>query len=191
MSHRQEDFDFSPENLSGSLLLAHPSMQDPNFHRTVILLSACGTEEGALGVVLNRPVGKTLGEVNGEYAYSPLAEVPLYVGGPVNQEQMLLAAWHWDTNAGSFKLFFGISQDQALAFMSDNPDIQVRAFLGYSGWSDGQLESELEANAWVVTPVAEEAVVHDGGEEIWRSLLTRIRPELLFLANQPDDPSLN
>lgn len=178
-------------NLSGSLLAAHPSMQDPNFSRAVILLSAHSEEEGAFGVVINRPTGKTLGEVNGDFAYGPLANVPVYSGGPVNSDQMLLAAWQWDKDGGSFKLYFGISEEKARDFVREHPDVEVRGFLGYSGWTEGQIEGELAANAWVVSPIVDDIIAAQDEEDIWRSILSRVRPELLFLADLPDDPSRN
>ena len=77
-------------SLAGSLLLAHPALRDPNFRRSVILMST-HSADGAMGVVLNRPLGKRLGELNGEFALSPLAGVPLFGGGPVEPGQLLLA----------------------------------------------------------------------------------------------------
>src|SRR4051812_22924204 len=84
------------KSLAGQLLLAHPALRDPNFKRTVILLSVHNAE-GAMGVVLNRPLNKQLGEVNAEFALSPLAGVPLYYGGPVNPEQLIIVSWQWLT----------------------------------------------------------------------------------------------
>ena len=72
-------------HLAGSLLLAHPAMRDPNFRRSVVLLSAHG-DDGAMGVVLNRPLGKQLGDLNAQFAASAIAGVPVYKGGPVQTE---------------------------------------------------------------------------------------------------------
>src|ERR1043165_4098102 len=80
------------ETFAGSLLLAHPAMRDPNFRHSVVLMSA-HSSEGAMGVVLNRPLGKRLGQLSGDFALGALASVPLFTGGPVNNEQLVLAAW--------------------------------------------------------------------------------------------------
>ena len=80
------------ETLAGSLLLAHPVMRDPNFRHSVVLMSVHNAE-GAMGVVLNRPMNQRLGELNGEFALGPLAGVPLFKGGPVHPEQLIIAAW--------------------------------------------------------------------------------------------------
>jgi len=179
------------ENLSGSLLIAHPALLDPNFNRSVILLSAHSPEDGSLGVIINRPLGKTLGEQSEEFAYSVLREVPIYLGGPVQQEHMLLAAWSWDADDSIFRLYFGISEEKATEMLLGDPSVRVRAFLGYSGWGKGQLESEREQHAWLVTPVDGPFLMEQEAEKLWHNLLIKVQPELAFLANAPEDPSLN
>src|SRR3954469_9579990 len=100
------------DTLAGSLLLAHPAMRDPNFKRSVVLLSA-HNDEGAMGVVLNRPLGKQLAEINSEFAFGPLAGVPLYSGGPVEPEQLILVSWQWLEEESAFQLYFGIEPEKA------------------------------------------------------------------------------
>ncbi len=186
------DFNEPEENptLSGTLLIAHPGLLDPNFRRTVVLISAHSGKDGALGVVLNRPMGKTLGDQKAEFTSGPLANVPLYYGGPVNSDEMILAAWNWE-NDKVFRLYFGISREKASEMMQSDPGTDLRAFIGYAGWSGGQLESELKQNAWVVCPVEANALAREGGEPLWRHILSRVKPELAFLANTPEDPSRN
>src|SRR5471032_3363970 len=122
------------QSLAGSLLLAHPALSDPNFRHTVILMSAHNSE-GAMGVVLNRPFGQRLGELNGEFSLGPLASVPVFRGGPVQTEQLVLAAWQ--THDEGFKLYFGIEPEKA-AQLATEEGMHLRAFLGYSGWTGGQ-----------------------------------------------------
>lgn len=177
----------SRESLAGSLLLAHPSMRDPNFRRSVVLMSAHNAE-GAMGVVLNRPMGKRLGEISGDFALGPLASVPLYRGGPVQMEQLVLAAWQ--TRDDGFRLHFGIEPDKALQLLSEE-DTHVRGFLGYSGWSAGQLENEMKMNTWVVADVPEDLLTHAQDESLWRTVLGREGAEWRLLANEPEDPALN
>src|SRR4051812_5635172 len=125
----------SQESLAGALLLAHPSLRDPNFRRAVVLMSAHGPE-GAMGVVLNRPLGRRLGELKGDFALGPLAGVPLCQGGPVEDKQLVLVAWQ--TREDGFRLHFGIEPDKALQLL-DEDGTTLRAYVGYSGWSAGQL----------------------------------------------------
>lgn len=175
------------KNLVGSLLLAHPALRDPNFRRTVILMSA-HSNEGAMGVVLNRPAGKRLGELNGDFSLGPLAGVPVFRGGPVETQQLILAAWQ--PHDDGFKLFFGIEPDKA-AQLATEQGTHLRAFLGYSGWSGGQLEGELKQNTWVISAVPPDLLNQTQDDGLWRSVLGGMSNEWRLLANEPDDTSLN
>jgi putative transcriptional regulator len=175
--------------LAGSLLLAHPAMQDPNFRRSVVLLSAHG-DDGAMGVVLNRPMGRHLGDLNAQFAAGPLARVPVYQGGPVQKEQLIIAAWQPDPQAAGFKLYFGIDVDKAETLQAQE-GVHLRAFLGYSGWAKGQLEKELQHNTWVVTPVNPDLMDQKDGHDLWRAILAGLSPEWKLLAGEPEDLSGN
>ena len=175
--------------LAGSLLLAHPAMRDPNFHRSVVLISAHG-DDGAMGVVLNRPLDKQLGDLNGEFAAGPLAGIPVYRGGPVQSEQLILAAWQPEPLEGGFKLYFGIDIDRARA-LQGKEGVRLRAFLGYSGWSKGQLENELRHNSWVVSPLQAEMLERHDGPALWRSILGGLSPMWRLMAGEPEDLEKN
>lgn len=177
----------SRETLAGSLLLAHPAMKDPNFRRSVVLMSSHNAE-GAMGVVLNRPMGKRLGELSGDFALSTLAGVPLFHGGPVQNEQLVLAAWQ--VRSDGFRLHFGIDPEKAEQLLAEE-GTHVRGFLGYSGWSAGQLENEMRLRTWVVADVPEDLLSHAQDESLWRTVLSREGAEWRLLAGEPDDPELN
>lgn len=186
------EFDFdATTNLSGSLLIAHPSMLDRHFHKTVVLVSSHTLAKGSLGVIINRPTGKTLGEHNDDFAFSPLSDVLLYQGGPVNSDEMLFVAWLWSDSGDTFKLHFGITPEKAEELLREDPSIEIRGFLGYAGWSEGQLEAELGQGAWLVTQVAREVMEEFCGAELWHQILLKAEPDLSFLANVPKDPSRN
>lgn len=175
------------ENLAGSMLLAHPTLRDPNFRRTVVLMSLHNAD-GAMGVVLNRPLGKNLGELNAEFSYGPLASVPLFSGGPVQTEQLLLVAWQ--PHAEGFKLHFGVEPDRAKELLAEE-GTALRAFLGYSGWSGGQLEDELKQNTWIVTDVPVELLAQAQQDGLWKTVLGGLGEEWRLLAEEPEDTSLN
>ncbi|HVS52312.1 MAG TPA: YqgE/AlgH family protein [Opitutaceae bacterium] len=177
----------SKDTLAGSLLLAHPAMRDPNFRRSVVLMSAHNAE-GAMGVVLNRPLGKRLGELSGDFALGPLAAVRLFKGGPVQTEQLVLAAWQ--VRPDGFRLHFGIEPDKALQLLGEE-ETQVRGFLGYSGWSGGQLEKEMKQRTWIVADVPEDLLAQAQDENLWRTVLGREGAEWRLLANEPEDPEQN
>jgi putative transcriptional regulator len=177
----------SRDTLAGSLLLAHPAMKDPNFRRSVVLMSSHNAE-GAMGVVLNRPLGKRLGELSGDFALGPLASVPLFNGGPVQNEQLVLAAWQ--TRDDGFRLHFGVEPEKAVSLLEEE-DTHVRGFLGYSGWSAGQLEKEMKMRTWVVVDVPEDLLTQSQDESLWRTVLGREGAEWRLLAEEPDHPEAN
>lgn len=178
-------------SLAGSLLIAHPCLLDPNFRKTVILLSAHGPQDGAFGVVINRPLGKDFSFFNSEAAGSPLSKIPIYYGGPVKQAEIILAAWRWDPEVKGLRLVFGMAPAHAEQLMREDPGLDMRGFLGYSGWSGGQLESELSARAWLVSPIKDGMLRRGQDNTLWRESVRSLQPELLILADAPDDPSRN
>jgi putative transcriptional regulator len=177
------------ENLAGSLLLAHPKLQDPNFTRTVVLMSLHNAD-GAMGVVLNRPLDKKLSDLGPEFSQSELAEVPIYCGGPVKPEQLILVAWQTSSADGTFKLYFGVDPDKLRELMRES-DLEVRAFLGYSGWAGGQLEMEMKRSTWLVSTVPPEMLDAFDGVELWKQIIGGMSPEWRVVADEPDDPSVN
>jgi len=173
----------------GQLLLASPSLRDPNFKRAVILMSA-HDKEGAMGVVLNRPLPRQLGELNGEFAQTTLAGIQIYQGGPVETEKLIFVSWRRDPVQMEFQLNFGLDVEQAIAVVG-TPGVTLRAFLGYSGWGKGQLEKEMLQNTWFTAPLADYNLGAEEGVGLWRMILGSLDPELKFLADEPDDPTLN
>lgn len=153
-------------------------------------MTAHSEEEGALGVVVNRPMGQTLGEYDPGLSDSELADMPLYSGGPVASNRMILVAWKWATDDGTFKLLFGIDEMKAKKLLQEEPEFELRGFLGYSGWSGGQLEDEIGQGAWIISPLTSELETIGGGA-LWRTIVSRQSPEMRLLAQEPDDPSLN
>lgn len=177
------------ETLAGSLLLAHPVLRDPNFRRAVVLLSVHGGE-GAMGVIFNRPTGRTLSDVNGQFALTALAAVPVYTGGPVQPEQLLLCAWQLNADDGKFRLFFGLEPERAESLVGED-GMHVRAFVGYAGWSAGQLEGELKQRTWAVSPIPHNMMEFEQDERMWRGLLGDLNHEWRLLADEPENPGLN
>ena len=186
---RHSEFTEAALPFAGSLLVAHPSLLDPNFKRSVILLTA-HSDEGSLGIVVNRPLGQTLGEFDLKLSGSDLAAVPLYQGGPVSDDKLILVAWKWTPEEGSFKLYFGIDEEKARLLQAEDSGFQLRGFIGHSGWTEGQLDAEIEEGAWVTSALMPE-IESLGGDAVWRLMLHRDSPQMGLLADEPDDPSLN
>ncbi len=178
------------KSLAGFLLGAHPELLDPNFKQSVILLSAHNHEEGALGVIINRPTGKSLGGLREDLNTPLLRNLAVYEGGPVATDDVLLVAWNWDLNRQSFRLYFGMEPTALQELIDSDPTIEARAFLGYSGWSAGQLENELSRSDWAIGSFGQ-PFGKMPPQNLWRGLLDAVRPEWGIIADSPDDPSVN
>ena len=178
------------QSLAGFLLGAHPSLLDPNFNQSVVLLSAHNMEDGALGVIVNRPTGKSLGSFRNDLKTPLLRNLPVYEGGPVSESEILLVAWKWSPSQQNFRLFFGFDPQRLQALIDQDPTIEARAFLGYAGWSAGQLEQEVGRSDWAVSPFAQ-PLGKLPPQNLWRRVLDTVRPDWGVLADFPEDPSVN
>src|SRR2546430_10417105 len=137
-----------PRSLAGSLLVAHPNMLDPNFRRTVLFISAHDPDDGAIGVIINRPLEKNVADLVTEASLKDLADVPVFFGGPVGSNQLMLAAFEWHKGQGLKLNQHSLDPDGPVGDVSGGPS--VFALLGYAGWSAGQLEAEMKQIAWIV-----------------------------------------
>ena len=171
-------------SLSAKLLIASPSMAD--FFRRAVVLVVEHNDEGAFGLVLNRPSETTVGE-----AVPPLAELIgaehlLHVGGPVQPGAVTAVAEHPDPER-STKL---IVASVGMVDLDDLPELsRVRVFAGYAGWGPGQLDAELEAEAWIVEDAHPDDPFNEG--DLWAAVLLRKGGEFALLARMPADPSVN
>jgi putative transcriptional regulator len=171
-------------NLTGSILVSHPSLLDPQFRRTVLFLSHHSAEEGATGLVLNRPLDQSLSQIPG------VPEVPVFYGGPVEVDRILLASLQWRDHPTvvAFRAFVGRTGEE----MIDEEWMPgLRAFAGYAGWSRGQLEGEIAEHAWIVMPPTREVVEMDAPSEVWRNIMRRSGPLMHLLSEAPDHPERN
>src|SRR4029450_7834283 len=128
--------DESPRSLAGSLLVAQPNMLDPNFRRAVLFISAHDPDEGALGVIINRPLDKQVADIVSEASPKGLADIPVFLGGPVGKNQLLLATFEWEKGDG-LKLNHNIDLEKA-SEAADQKSPSVRAFVGHAGWGARQ-----------------------------------------------------
>ncbi len=143
-----------------------------------------------MGIVLNRPLGKKLGQLNAEFALSPLASIPLFQGGPVQTDQVLLCGWRFHEDGTGFQLMFGMDPQKAAEAQSQE-GMRLRAFLGYAGWESGQLENELKHNTWVVSPLMSNLLDLNQDETLWKAILAGISDDWKLLIDEPEDPTRN
>ncbi|HEY8545749.1 MAG TPA: YqgE/AlgH family protein [Acidimicrobiales bacterium] len=187
------DFAGAP-NLTGKLLIAEPMLEDPNFERSVVLLIE-HSEEGALGVVLNRPTDIDVGAVLEQWGALATDPPVLYVGGPVSQDSLVaLGRKRSGTEVAGWTQVLGDvgAVDLHLEPSDLAPALEgIRVFIGYSGWDAAQLEAELAQDAWMVVDAEVEDVFASDPETMWRAVLRRQGGKLARLANFPPHPSVN
>jgi putative transcriptional regulator len=179
-------------SLRGQLLVAAPALVDPNFRRTVVLVGDHG-EEGAMGIVLNRPSGVSVAE-----AVEPLVELVggdelVFVGGPVQPEAIVvLGEFEQPEHAASLVLGeIGFLPGEIESGEDVGPLGRVRVFAGYAGWGAGQLEGELAESSWIVEAALPEDVFAADPDALWSDVLRRKGGPYAVLSLMPPDPSLN
>jgi putative transcriptional regulator len=179
------------DRLQGHLLIAGASLLDPNFRRAVVLIGH-HDDDGAVGVVLNRP-----SEVEVADAAPPLARLVeqgarLFIGGPVESSAAVVLA-DLEHPERANVIAFG-----SIGFLPEEtgPDElgeirRARVFAGYAGWGPGQLEGELGEGSWIVEPAQPADVFTEDPDGLWGTVLRRKGPRFALLASMPFDPSMN
>jgi putative transcriptional regulator len=178
-----------PESLRGSLLIAAPQLLDPNFRRTVVLIADHG-DEGAMGVILNRPSGMTVADAAPDLEPLIGPDAPIFAGGPVQPTSGVVLAEVTEADEpvfGDVVLVPGLGE---LADVIDGAG-SVRVFAGYAGWGPGQLDDELGREDWILEPAQAADVFSEYPETLWGSVLERKGGQYALLARMPDDPSQN
>ena len=172
------------ESLSGQLLIASPSMSD-YFRRTVVIVVE-HSDEGAFGLVLNQPSERTVGEVSPELAELIGSEHVLHIGGPVQPNAVTAVGEHPERESATKLIVAGVG----MVDLEEPPELnRVRVFAGYTGWGPGQLDGEIEAEAWILEPAHPDDPFSEG--DLWATVLGRKGGEFTLLARMPADPSVN
>jgi putative transcriptional regulator len=180
------------ESARGQLLIAGPSLVDPNFWRTVVLIVE-HSDEGALGLVLNRPSETTVGEAVPQLDELLEPDDPVYLGGPVGPSSVIVLA-RFDDPGDAALLAFGDVGVLGTDFSLEEPVAGVRegrAFVGHAGWGPGQLDSELERGDWILEPARVDDAFSAEPERLWSNVLTRKGGSYALIARMPADPSMN
>jgi putative transcriptional regulator len=178
------------DSLAGQLLISSPSLVDPNFRRTVVLMTH-HDEEGAVGLVLSRPSELRIEEAVPDLGDLPCSDDVLYIGGPVQPEAVVVLV-ELDEPLPEAPPIVG-----RVAYMPPDGDpdnlgiARARVFAGYSGWGPGQLEQELEEPAWIVAPAEPGDVFATDPDQLWYSVLQRKGGIFSLMSTMPYDPGLN
>lgn len=190
--HSKKNRANAPESksLAGCLLVAHPELMDPNFRRTVLLLSEHQKPKGAFGLILNRPTGQTVGELLAGQTVGKLGRVEVFLGGPVAVDQMSFAAFHWNPVLGRMECGHHLGLEEAEESLIRENTV-LRAYIGYSGWAPGQLEGELRHRSWVVAKPRPAVLDPRNAAVLWRDVLVPLGPEFRLQAEAPEHLGLN
>ncbi len=179
------------KNLQGQLLISSSRLFDPNFRHTVILVGQ-HTTDGALGVVLNRPLDASVAQaVPALIDLVPEGEA-LFEGGPVQPSSPILVADMSHPALADIPVFDRIGfltgeirDDQKRGI------VRARVFAGYSGWDAGQLEAEMAQDSWVLDPAQIEDVFTEDPDGLWQTVLKRMGPDFQMMSRVPFDPRMN
>lgn len=178
---------------SGILLLSEPFLADENFERSVVLICA-HNEEGTFGFVLNQPTEMTLNEVLEDETLPPL---PVYLGGPVEQNTL-----HFLHKAGE-KISAAVQIDENICWSGDFDQVkqlikdgaiqpsEIKFFVGYSGWENGQLSKELNENTWIMSKFEPDFIFNPDSQNMWKEGMKKLGGKYKIMANYPVDPRLN
>ncbi|MGZ3944777.1 MAG: YqgE/AlgH family protein [Mucilaginibacter sp.] len=179
---------------SGRLLISEPFMLDPNFKRSVIILTEYG-DEGAMGFVLNHESEYLLGDIIPDIQY---AEMPVFVGGPVGNDTLHFIHCIPDKIEGGIELSEGVYwggdfetvKDLVANYQLSNTEIKF--FIGYSGWTPGQLDAEIGDDAWIVTDkYSREILFNHTDQNLWKDVVIGLGQRYAHIANFPENPMMN
>ncbi len=177
----------------GTLLIANPFLKDPNFSRTVIFLCE-HTEEGSFGFVLNKKFPKKLEELVPDLT---VTNFPVYQGGPVQKDALHFLHQYPQLIGGGEEVMQNIywgGNFESLLINLKNNDINnegIRFFIGYSGWSEGQLNDELKEESWLTVKATRKLIFDTRPEDIWKNSLKHLGGNYKMMINFPIDPQLN
>lgn len=179
--------------VKGNILLSEPFLRDPNFARSVVLLTE-HNEEGTIGFILNKPISYRINEIVDDF---PEFDAPVYMGGPVQRDSLhfihriealaeegdeVAPGVYWGGDFEKLKDMIRIG----VVLPSD-----IRFFVGYSGWGPKQLEDEMQMKSWIVSSRSDKFAFADRSESLWGEILQAMGGKYRAMAHYPVDPSLN
>lgn len=178
---------------AGRLLISEPFMQDPYFKRSVVLLTE-HNESGSFGLIVNKPIPMFLNEAIDN---APVFNARLGLGGPVQKDTL-----HYLHRLGNLipnstevmpGVFWGGDFDtvKKLIVTEELKPEDIRMFVGYAGWAEGQLNSEMKSKSWIVTKADQSILFDKDPEKLWATLLEQMGQPYAYMVNLPEDPRLN
>ncbi len=178
------------ESLAGWLLVSSPALVDPNFRRTVVLMTHHDAD-GAVGIVLSRPSELAISEAVPDLGPLPYVDEVVYVGGPVQPEAVVVLVEFDQLDEQAEPIVGNVAYLPPERAEDELPLRRARVFAGYSGWGPGQLEGELEEPAWIVVAAEPDDVFASDPDALWRNVAERKGGSFSLLASMPYDPRMN
>src|SRR3984957_15215854 len=177
--------------MRGKLLIAAPTLMDPHFARAVVLIAA-HDEQGALGLILNLPLGVPLADVSPALDALAAPGSTLHRGGPVAPDSAVVLADFIDTSLAALTVFGTVGFPGAECDLGELAAgvRRARVFAGHSGWGPGQLDEELRHEGWSIGQLAPDELWEADTAQRWSSALRRMGGSYALLARMPDDPSI-
>lgn len=192
----QDIFNLPEQKLTakaGRLLVSEPFMQDSYFKRSVVLLTE-HNDKGSFGLILNKPIPMYLSEA---IENAPVFDSKLALGGPVQKETLHYLHTKGDLIPNSTLVVDGVYWGGDFEVIKNliatdilTPE-NIRLFVGYSGWAEGQLDNEMEGKSWIIARATKEVLFSTKPEKLWSSVLERMGTPYDYLKNLPEDPRLN
>lgn len=181
------------EILPGKLLIADPFLRDPNFMRSVVFMCE-HKDEGSFGFVLNRRYEQLLGDL---IAGLETSDFPVYYGGPVQVDTIHFLHQRPDIIPGGAEIidgiFWGGDFETIIELLKDNQltERDIRFFIGYSGWGEGQLDEEMKIRSWITGDATRKLIFPSNVDNTWKDALKQLGGEYVQMINYPIDPQLN
>lgn len=182
------------EPASGILLLAEPFLKDPSFMRSVVLICKHDLDEGTFGFALNKKLHTTLNEMVADLDNWP---IPVYIGGPVQTDTIHYIHQYPQYFSDAVKIADNVywgGNFETMKILIKNGTLdtnKIKFFLGYSGWSKGQLKTEMEENSWITTEGTKGLIFETPATDVWNASLTKLGGKYKMMIHFPTDPQLN
>lgn len=178
---------------AGKILIADPFLKDPNFMRTVVIVCE-HQDSGSFGFVLNKLYDQVLGDLIADLEGSTF---PVYYGGPVQLDTIHFLHQSPELIPGGFEISDGIywggdfEEVSKLIKTGSITETEIRFFIGYSGWGEGQLEEEMKQKSWITSRATPNLIFPPDADSIWKDALKELGGEYELMVNYPIDPQLN
>lgn len=167
------------DDKSWRLLLASPSLTESAFEKSVVMVL-----DGLVGVIINRPMSRKLGEISQNFKNTDFEDVPVFEGGPLGRETVSLAIW---LDEPTFGFSFGMSWEDAAGLALKNPDSKICAFLGYAGWGEKQLDDEIKSGSWFECEADISQIMGTPPQKLWETLTLEKFPQFKLLEALPQE----